>query len=415
MTGPTIAAPLLPQERIQAMDVLRGFALLGILLMNIEGMVGPLNGALTGVDQALTGADRIADTLVYLFVQGKFYPLFSLLFGMGFAVMLVRAEAAQRPFFMTYLLRVLALMAIGLAHALLVWSGDILFTYSLIAVVLLLFFRRTPVSRLPKWGIAFILLPSVLILGLGALVSLVQMVPGSAAQMDASMAEQGAQMAAVLEAQRQAYGSGTFAEATAQRLADLKMMMGFLMFWGPQLLGLFLVGAWFVRSGVIARPQEHERFHRRLRVVALPVGLAMVLVSYLLAPTSDMVTMNLRTSTAMGLFTLGGTLMALGYLAWIVKGLQSPALAGPLARLAPAGQMALTNYLLQSLICTGIFFGYGLGYFEQLSRAWQVPFVFALFLLQVLWSRAWMSRFRMGPMEWLWRAATYLRLPPMRR
>jgi len=415
MTETTMTAPLATQERIQAMDVLRGFALLGILLMNIEGMVGPLNGALTGVDPGLTGADRVADTLIYLFVQGKFYPLFSLLFGMGFAVMLVRAETAQRPFFMTYLLRVLALMAIGLAHALLVWSGDILFTYSLIALVLLLFFRRTPVSRLPKWGIAFILLPSLVIWGLGALVSLVQMVPEAAAQMDASMAEQGARMAAVLEAQRQAYGSGTFAEATAQRLADLKMMMGFLMFWGPQLLGLFLVGAWFVRSGAIARPQEHARFHRRLRVVALPVGLAMVLVSYLLAPTSDMVTMNLRTSTAMGLFTLGGTLMALGYLAWIVKGLQTPALAGPLARLAPAGQMALTNYLLQSLICTGIFFGYGLGYFEQLPRAWQVPFVFGLFLLQVLWSRLWMARFRMGPMEWLWRAATYLRLPPMRR
>lgn len=415
MTEPTIPAFPVPQERIQAMDVLRGFALLGILLMNIEGMVGPLNGALTGVDPALAGADRVADTLIYLFVQGKFYPLFSLLFGMGFAVMLVRADAAERPFFMTYLCRVLALMAIGLAHALLVWSGDILFTYSLIAVLLLLFFRRTPVSRLPKWGIAFILLPSVVIWGLGALVSLVQMVPGAAAQMDASMAEQGAQMAAVLEAQRQAYGSGTFAEATAQRLADLKMMMGFLVFWGPQLLGLFLVGAWFVRSGVIARPQEHTRFHRRLRVVALPVGLAMVLVSYLLAPTSDMVTMNLRTSTAMGLFTLGGTLMALGYLAWIVKGVASVRW-GPLwGRLAPAGRMALTNYLLQSLVCTTIFYGYGLGYFEQLSRAWQVPFVLGLFLLQVWLSHAWLSRFRMGPMEWLWRTATYLRLPPMRR
>lgn len=415
MSEPTTAAPLVPQERIQAMDVLRGFALLGILLMNIEGMVGPLNGALTGVNPALTGADLAADTLVYLFVQGKFYPLFSLLFGMGFAVMLSRAEAAQRPFFMTYLLRVLALMAIGLAHALWVWSGDILFTYSLIAVVLLLFFRRTPIARLPKWGIALIVFPSAVIWLLGALGSLAMLTPEGAAQMQASATEQGAAMAAVLEAQRQAYGSGSFAEATAQRLADLKMMMGFLMFWGWQLLGLFLLGAWFVRSGAIARPQEFPGLYRRLRTVALPVGFVMVLVSYLLEPTADMVSINLRATTAMGLFTLGGTLMALGYLAWIVQGLQSPVLSGPLARLAPAGQMALTNYLLQSLVCTGIFFGYGLGYFEQLPRAWQLPFVVALFLLQVLWSRAWMSRFRMGPVEWLWRAATYLRLPPMRR
>jgi uncharacterized protein len=414
MTDPTIPAFPAPQERIQAMDVLRGFALLGILLMNIEALVGPLNGALTGVDPALTGADRAADTLVYLFVQGKFYPLFSLLFGMGFAVMLARAESAERPFFMTYLCRVLALLVIGLAHALLVWPGDILVSYALVAVVLLLFFRRTPTSRLPKWGIAFILLPSVVIWGLGALVSVVQMVPEAASQMDAQVAEQREQMAAVLEAQRQAYGSGSFAEATAQRLADLKMMMGFLVFWGPQLLGLFLLGAWFVRSGAIARPHEHARFYRRLRLVALPVGLAMVVVSYLMAPTSDMVTMNLKTATAMGLFTLGGTLMALGYLAWIVAGVGSVRWGPLLGHLAPAGRMALSNYLLQSLVCTAIFYGYGLGYFEQLPRAWQVPFVLGLFLGQVALSRAWLSVFRMGPMEWLWRTATYLRLPPMR-
>jgi uncharacterized protein len=415
MTDPTIPAFPAPQERIQAMDVLRGFALLGILLMNIEALVGPLNGALTGVDPALTGADRAADTLVYLFVQGKFYPLFSLLFGMGFAVMLARAESAERPFFMTYLCRVLALLVIGLAHALLVWPGDILVSYALVAVVLLLFFRRTPTSRLPKWGIAFILLPSLVIWGLGALVSVVQMVPEAASQMDAQVAEQREQMAAVLEAQRQAYGSGSFAEATAQRLADLKMMMGFLVFWGPQLLGLFLLGAWFVRSGAIARPDGFPRFYARLRGVALPTGLVMVGLSFLIEPTFDLVSLNLRSASALSLFNVGGTLMALGYLAWIVRGLEGGAPARLLAKLAPAGRMALSNYLLQSLVCTWIFSGYGLGYFERLPRAWQIPFVLLFFAVQVLVSHAWLSRFRMGPMEWLWRAATYLRLPPMRR
>ena len=91
-------APVAATERIEAMDVLRGFALLGILLMNIEGIVGPLLGAMTGVDPALTGADRWVDALIYVFVQGKFYPLFSLLFGMGFAVMMQRAVDAGRPF-----------------------------------------------------------------------------------------------------------------------------------------------------------------------------------------------------------------------------------------------------------------------------------------------------------------------------
>jgi uncharacterized protein len=107
--------------------------------------------------------------------------------------------------------------------------------------------------------------------------------------------------------------------------------------------------------------------------------------------------------------------MCLGYLAWIVRGMQSPSLSGGLRLLAPAGRMALTNYLAQSVVLTFIFSGYGLGYFEQLSRAWQVPVVLGFYALQVAASHWWLGRFRFGPMEWLWRAATYLQWPPMRR
>ena len=415
MSDPIPLTPVAATERIEAMDVLRGFALLGILLMNIEGIVGPLLGAMTGVDPALTGADRWVDALIYVFVQGKFYPLFSLLFGMGFALMAVRAEAMGRTFVPTYLRRALALLVIGLAHALLVWSGDILVTYALLALVMLLLFRKTPSSRLPAWGITFIVAPSLFFLAMGALVSLAMMMPGGAAEMDKALAEQGAAMNGVLEAQRQAFGSGTWGEAVAQRKQDLLQMMGFLVFWGWQVLGLFLLGAWFVRSGAIARPEAFPGLYRRLRVIALPVGLVMVLLSCLITPTADFTRSDLPATSAMGLFTLGGTLMTLGYLAWILRGLQSPALAPWLRRLAPAGRMALTNYLMQTVVCTWIFSGYGLGYFEQLPRAWQVPFVLVFFAAQVLLSQAWLSHFRMGPMEWLWRIATYLRLPPMRR
>ena len=414
MTEPFPATATAAPARIDAMDVLRGFALLGILLMNIEGMVGPLLGAMTGLDPALTGADWWADALIYVFVQGKFYPLFSMLFGMGFAVMMMRAETAGRPFLPTYLRRILALLAIGLAHALLVWNGDVLVSYALLAFPLMFLFRRTPVSRLPKWGAAFIVAPSLFFLLVGGLVTLVMMTPEGAAEMEKGMAEQGASMAAQLEAQRQAFGAGTWAESVAQRREDLLQMLGFLAFWGWQILGLFLVGAWFARSGAIARPAEFADIYRMLRWVALPVGLAMVLASCAISPTMDFVRSDLAVAAAMGLFTLGGTLMALGYLAWIQRALQS-SLAPRLMWLAPAGRMALTNYLLQSLVCTWIFSGWGLGYFEQLPRAWQVPFVFGFFVVQVVLSQAWLARFRMGPMEWLWRTLTYLRLPPMRR
>lgn len=416
MNEPASLAPVTGADRIQALDVVRGFALLGILLMNIEGMAGPLMASMTGLDPQLAGADRWVDGAIYLLVQGKFYPLFSMLFGMGFAVMLMRAEAAERPFFGLYLRRVLALLAIGLAHALLVWSGDILVTYAQVGFVLLLFFRRTPRSRLPKWGIALMLVPAVLMLLFGLLGSAMQAAPGeSRADFEQGLAEQSERIAAQVEAQRQAYGAGSFAEATAQRLDDFTSMMGFIVIYGAFILGLFLLGAWFARSGAIARPDEHARLHARLRWVALPVGLAMVLASFWLEPTMDFGRMDLRASIAQVLQMLGGVAMALGYLAWVVRGLQSPATAGWLLALAPAGRMALTNYLLQSLVMTTIFFGYGLGFFGQLPRAWQPLVVVAFFAGQVALSHWWMARFRFGPAEWLWRAATYARLPPMRR
>lgn len=407
----TLLAPVAAAERIAAMDVLRGFALLGILLMNIEAFVGPMFQAITGLDPTLRGADRWADALVYILVQGKFYTLFSLLFGMGFAVMLARAQSAGRPFFALYLRRTLALLAIGLVHALLVWSGDILVPYALLALVLLLLFRRTPQSRLPKWGVALYLVPSLFML----VSCLALLTPEGAAALQEGMAEQGAEMASALEAQRVAYGSGDYAAATARRIADTGMMLGgYLPFWGWQILGMFLLGAWFVRSGAIAEPERFAPLYRRLRTVALPVGLGMMLLSFWLMPTIDFARLDLRIAIANALNAVGSLLMCLGYVGLVVGGLQSSAWHRRLALLAPAGRMALSNYLLQSLLCTLLFYHYGLGLFEQLSRAWQVPFVLVLFALQVAASHWWLARFRFGPMEWLWRWATYGRRPPMR-
>ena len=416
MDQPSLLTPVRATERIQALDALRGFALLGILLMNIEGMVGPLMNSMTGVDPALQGADRWMDAAIYLLVQGKFFPLFSMLFGMGFAVMMQRAEVAGRPFLGLYLRRIGALLAIGLVHVVFIWSGDILVTYAMMGFLLGLLFRGTPQSRLPKWGAALMLLPAAFMMLLGLVGTLMQNLPDEKrAGFDQAMAEQAQQSAALIEAERLAYGSGTFMEATAQRLADFGMMIGFVVIFGAFILGLFLVGAWFTRSGAIARPEQHARVFAGLRWVALPLGMAMVLGSYWLVPTMDYNRLDLLASGAQVLQMLGGAVVALGYLAWFVRGLQSPVLGRFLGLLAPAGRMALTNYLMQSLVCTWIFYGYGLGYFEQLPRAWQPLFVLALFGLQVALSHWWLARFRFGPMEWLWRAATYLQLPPMRR
>ncbi len=414
MTDPAPLAPVSARERIEALDVVRGFALLGILLMNIEAFAGPMMEALSGVNPRFSGADRWADAAVYVLVQGKFFTLFSLLFGMGFAIMLQRAEAAGRSGARLYARRLLALLGIGLAHALLVWSGDILLTYALLGFVLLAGFRRTPVSRLPKWTVVLYLLP-LLLTWLWALgVEAAKFDPQAAAAMQRDMAGQAREFEALAQAQREAYGAGGYLDAVAQRAQDTALMLGFLAFGGPIVLAMFVLGSWFVRSGVMADPGAHLPLLRRLRNAGFALGLPLMLWSVWRMPTMDLARMDFGIALAQSAALVANLLLCLAYFASLVLALQSPAWRVRLAWLAPAGRMALSNYLLQSVVCTLVFYGYGLGLFERLPRLWQVPFALALFGAQVLLSRWWLSRYRFGPAEWLWRWLTYGRRPPMR-
>jgi uncharacterized protein len=382
-TDTQMLGPIASTARIQAMDVLRGFALLGILLMNMEGFVGPLMASISGLNPTLTGADAWVDSLIFIFVQGKFYTLFSLLFGMGFAVMMQRTLASGRPFAGVYLRR----------------------------TIVLLFFRNTPQTRLPKWGIFFALLPGALMIVFGLLTDMAKMNPEAAEQIAKSGAAQQMMMDGSIASERTAYGSGSYMDAIAQRWETLKMMMGFLAFFGANILGMFLLGAWFVRSGAISRPNDFSSLYSKLRWLAFPAGLAMVVWAFWMQPTKAMAEMSLQSGFVEFLHFTGSLLMCLGYVAWVIKGLQNSSISPRLALLAPAGRMALSNYLTQSIVCTLIFYSYGLGYFEQLPRTWQLPFAVAFWSLQLLLSRWWLARYTMGPAEYVWRWLTYGKQP----
>lgn len=408
----TMLAPVAATERIQVLDVLRGFALLGIFLMNVEFFSRSLLDVSSGIDPGLAGVDWLADAFVYVFVRGKFWTLFSLLFGMGFAVMLARAEAAGRPFAGLYLRRTAGLALIGLAHGLFVWSGDILLSYAMAAVALLLF-RNTPVTRLWKWGVVLYgLLAALMLLGAAGMAA-------AGADPQAAPASGGGGEAAALEALRSAevaaYASGTYAEANAVRAAYFLEHLGNNVFLVPMVVGMFLLGAWLVRSGAMADPAAHRRLFVRLAAWGGAVGLALTLWSVAVDPdpVMDPGAGGAVPMFAMALHVLGSPLMALAYVGLVVlawaRGVRW------LAVLAPAGRMALTNYLLQSVVGTLLFYGYGLGLWGDVSRAGQTLIVLVVFALQVAASHWWLARFRFGPAEWLWRAFTYLQRPPMRR
>ena len=179
------------------------------------------------------------------------------------------------------------------------------------------------------------------------------------------------------------------------------------------LIGMFLLGAWFIRSGVMENTGAHLPMFRKLAFIGLPVGIAMGILGSLVAVTHLPGAKHDGFFFAQGLLMLGNLPACLGYMAMIVLMLHSRSPFAKVAVLAPFGRMALTNYLCQSLLMSSIFLGYGLG-FWGMGRAAQVAVALALCALQIALSHWWLARFRYGPAEWLWRAVTYLKPPAMR-
>ncbi|UNK49307.1 DUF418 domain-containing protein [Lysobacter sp. S4-A87] len=410
----TEAAPLAPvaaRQRLHALDVLRGIALLGIALMNVEYFGRPLADVGNGVDPSQTGLDHALSWLIYVFVQGKFWILFSLLFGMGFAVMGARTQAAGGGFTRLYVRRSLGLLVIGLVHALAIWAGDILVTYAIGALLLLLFRDASP-RRQGQWG-ALLYGAPVLGLLMMAAVMLALQSSGLSSGDHVDLAQEAREQAA-RAAEIAAYSDGTWWQATVVRARYLLTHIPEMLVFECFAVGIFLIGAWLLRSGAIAQPSDHAALYRRLRHLALPVGVVLALLSAAVTVHLDWKEQGARAMLAMALMLAASPLLSLGYLALVVAALQTAFGARLLAPLAPLGRMALSNYLLQSLVGTWLFYGHGLGLWGSVPRRWQVAGVVAVFVLQVLLSRIWLAHFRHGPVEWLWRAWTYRQVPPMR-
>ena len=399
-------APLDGAARLQALDVVRGFALAGIFLMNIEWFTRPMQQMGQGIAASATGLDHAAAWAVHTFVAGKFWVLFSLLFGMGFAVMASRAGPGP-DFRVRYVRRCLALLAFGLLHALLLWPGDILHTYAIAGLLLLALGGLDGLTGVAM-GVALYGLPAMLVVAMGGLMSLA-----------GGNIPDAAPMAAAAEAQAlaaaQAYAHGGYPDAVAQRARDFAgiVLQGDAMV-VPMALGVFLLGAAMVRAGRLRDPAAQRGRYLRLALWTLPAGALLVALSLRVGSSFDGLREMGPLMLSQGLMMLGSLPLALGYFALVLLGLGVPGLSRALGWLAPAGRMALTLYLLQSLLAALLFHGYGLGLWGQVGRAGQVLLALAVFALQVVLAHGWMARYRFGPMEWLWRWITYGARPPMR-
>ncbi len=416
MTTSTFTLPPVQQaERVQIVDILRGFALFGILFVNMTIFSRPMQTIVLPNDPSLPSHDRTALWLIYAFGEGKFYSLFSMLFGLGLTLLMVRVEGRGGRFVPLYLRRLIVLLGIGLVHAFLIWAGDILILYALLGFLLLLFRKAKPRTLLIWLGI-LLALPILFNLAVTSLVALGQTIPEAAAQIDQAFAEAERGFQTDLARAYQGYISRNYLKVTEQRAYDY-WTMGLSSFWflGFSVFAMFLLGVYFGKISLFQYLEANRRFFQRMALVGLTLGLGSNLLYATLIMSLSRVYQSWLLLLANTAHTLGAPLLMLGYVSIFCLMALNPPWGKWISILAPVGQMSLTNYLLQSIICTLIFYGYGLGLFGKVGYALGIGLTIVIYLLQIPLSQWWLKRFQYGPAEWLWRSLTYGKRQPMNK
>ena len=403
--SPPAASPSAPVDspsRLDVLDVLRGAAILGILLYNV--------GALSGYDfvphagGAWATWDRGAAFLLEFLVQGKFYSLFSFLFGIGLAVFIERAAARGVDAVALFRRRLLGLMAIALVHTTLIWFGDILLTYSLLGFLLVPFLHRSD-ERVFRWAVAMLLLP----IGLYAAFLLITLALGSGTQSAGGSGDGGGNMPAVLVRAVESFQRGAYLDVVRGNIAFtiVGLVRRLILMFFPRMFGMFLLGLLAARRGIFADPHAHRALLRRVLAIGCLVGLPCAFAGAWLGDS-----MMPRQPTPMGLVEMASEsiatpLLSLAYAAGLVLLFQRPIGRRVLLTLAPVGRTALSNYLLHSVAGVTLFYGIGFGLYGRVALVPSLAGAIGFFVVEMIASDAWLRIADFGPAEWLWRQFTY--------
>lgn len=401
-------APVAATDRLETLDVLRGFALLGILAMNIRAMAAPF-GAYS-YPYALfdhSGPNRAAFIFTAVAFDLKMMGLFSMLFGVGVLLYAAKQTATGRPPRGLWFRRMFWLLIVGLIHAYLIWFGDILVPYALCGILLLWWVRRFSARALMAGAVGLLLVGGLLSVGHGVAW---ETMPETQRAQEAAMwmptrAQSDAQVARML---------GSYSELVADRASFVFMgqTMYFLFFFFWRCGGMMLLGMALYKWGFLDG-RRTPRHYLLTAAICIPVGLA--LASYGVVELERIrYAMPQRTVADVWNY-VGAVLASVGYAAALILVVKQDALRRLRASLAAVGQMAFTNYLLQSVLTSMLFLGWGFGLAGRFDYAEQLIVVGAIWILQLAVSPVWLRRYRFGPAEWLWRSLTYWHIQPMRR
>jgi uncharacterized protein len=401
-------APVAASDRLETLDVLRGFALLGILAMNIRAMAAPFGAYM--YPYALfdyTGPNRAAYIFTSTVFDLKMMGLFSMLFGAGVLLYAAKPTATGQPPRGLWFRRMFWLLVIGLIHAYLIWEGDILVPYALCGILLLWWVRRLPACALAAGAFGM--------LAIGAALSIFHGLAWDGMP-DVQRAQEAEMLMPTREqaASQLAHMLGSYPEIVGHRASFVFMAQTFyfvfFFFWrcgGMMLLGMALY-KWGFLDG-----RRLDRDYVLTAAICIPAGLALAWYGTVALERVRFV-MPERSVADLWNYT-GAVLASVGYAAALILVVKRAALPRVRRALAAVGQMAFTNYLLQSVITSVVFLGWGFAFAGQLDYAEQLLVVAAIWAFQLAVSPVWLRRYRFGPVEWLWRSLTYMQVQPMRR
>ncbi len=404
--------PVRGRERLVTLDVLRGFALFGILTVNMIAFSWPMDVMYLRHEFWETRADVIADWWVRFLAEGKFYPLFSFLFGFGAAIQMERAQQHGARFVGRYCRRLVVLLGIGLVHAIFIWDGDILVWYAICGFVLIPF-QQCSQKLILILAASGILLPVLLTAASWVFMLLLALIPGAHDEIQKALGDFAVSDEAIQETIR-IFSSGSLGEVFVARLKNLLYMWMIGSFYVPAFLGMFLLGMYAHRRRVFHEVAAHRPFLRRTLVIGLVVGLPLNLFYTICVGRSGLEDERYLWLLNYAIVGVGGPALSLAYAAGGALLLQSEFWQRSLRAVAAAGRMALTNYISQSIICTLIFYSYGFGLFGSVGRAAGLGIVLIIYLAQLAFSFWWLQRFQFGPLEWVWRTLTYGERQPLR-
>jgi len=396
--------PTQSNERFEILDVLRGFALLGVMVANMAYHSG--HWFLSQENQAALSFHELGESItwiIHFLTEGKFYSIFSLLFGIGFGLQIQRAMEREAPFLGRFSRRLMALLLIGICHAVFLYMGDILIAYALLGFVLILF-RNASDKVLLRLAL---ILPIIPVIQYAIVWTSAQGVAAPGDQENREIFDQ-----IVL-----AYQTGSFLEIFQTNLFGYAFgRFPDLIFTGRffKVLALFLLGYFIAKNRWFAEiPQRKDQLQRIMLWSAL-IGIPCNVILAKMMATDAYYAMKPAGIIEPIVYAFGVPALGMSYACGIALAYQRKRFKSILSALAPFGRMALTNYLMQSLICGFIFQSYGLGLFGAVSPLFFTLIGISILILQIIYSNWWLSKYQYGPMEWFWRSLTYGKMQPMK-